>query len=306
MGKEGTVAPAVRAWSAEVGAKPCTSRRSGEASFLAFCHDGPASQICGRSTVCRRIAHVTALDAFVILPSGLPTLFGAGEKECESLGVCFLCVVVLSRFARDDDATTPDMAQDASAPQPGTFAAFLAEVAAAGGQAHMQAFAELGVTSRALVGPSGPALAAAGVPEQVILNLAQPASTGPAPSALVPRRADLPYRRPVAKASLQASLQAAAPQNIQQAVDALEANVVAASTMAGPGLQDQVLAQARVDEWRRTLAYDPLEVESLSGVPPRRRLPLGPALHRRGLVAPRTRAAGGELDEHEKGSSAPR
>ena len=80
------------------------------------------------------------------------------------------------------------------------------------------------------MGPSGPALAAAGVPEQVILNLAQPASTGPAPSALVPRRADLPYRRPVAKASLQAFLQAAAPQNIQQAVDALEANVVAAST----------------------------------------------------------------------------
>ncbi|CAE7393012.1 unnamed protein product [Symbiodinium necroappetens] len=129
-----------------------------------------------------------------------------------------------------DDATAADMAQDASAPQPGTFAAFLAEVAAAGGQAHMQVFAELGVTSRALVGPAGPALAAAGVPEQVILELVRPALTGPAPSALVPRRADLPYRRPVAKASLQASLQAAAPQNIQQAVDALEANVVAAST----------------------------------------------------------------------------
>ena len=59
---------------------------------------------------------------------------------------------------------------------------------------------------------------------------ARSGATGPAPSALVPRRADLPYRRPVAKASLQASLQAAAPQNIQQAVDALEANVVAAST----------------------------------------------------------------------------
>ncbi|CAE7203543.1 unnamed protein product, partial [Symbiodinium necroappetens] len=119
----------------------------------------------------------------------------APEKKGEIDAECF----ALSGY---DDATTADMAQDASAPQPGTFAAFLAEVAAAGGQAHMQAFAELGVTSRDLVRPAGPALAAAGVPEQVILNLVRPA----------------------------ASRQAAAPQNIQQAVDALEANVVAAST----------------------------------------------------------------------------
>ena len=108
------------------------------------------------------------------------------------------------------------MAQDASAPQPGTFAAL--------GRRCRRAGAHAGIRR------AGPALAAGGVPEQVILDLVRPALTGPAPSALVPRRADLPYRRPVAKASLQASLQAAAPQNIQQAVDALEANVVAAST----------------------------------------------------------------------------
>ena len=108
------------------------------------------------------------------------------------------------------------MAQDASAPRQGTFAAFLAEVAAAGGRARRHVQRSRG-TGRPGFGGGGCARV-------------RPAMVGPAPSALVPRRADLPYRRPVAKASLQASLQAAAPQNIQQAVDALEANVVAAST----------------------------------------------------------------------------
>ncbi|CAE7839435.1 unnamed protein product [Symbiodinium sp. CCMP2592] len=126
------------------------------------------------------------------------------------------------------------MAQASAAdPAPGTFAAFLAEVAAAGGGAHMSCFAALGVTSRSAVGPAGPALVAAGVPEQVVLTLATATQPGPVrgpTSAMVPHRADIPYRRPAQRASLQAALGAADPQNTQRAIDELESAVFASTT----------------------------------------------------------------------------
>ena len=196
------------------------------------------------------------------------------------------------------------MAQDASAPQPGTFAAFLAEVAAAGGQAHMRAFAELGVTSRALVGPAGPALAVAGVPEQVILELVRPTMVGPAPSALVPRRgptcrtAGL-WRRPHSRRPFRRRPRRTFSRRWKR---------------------------SKPTWWRRPPG-GPWTPESSSGSSSRRptasspgRLPIGslrswrrasekgamlrPALHRRGPVAPRARAAGRRADEHEEGGQA--
>ncbi|CAE7242685.1 unnamed protein product [Symbiodinium sp. CCMP2592] len=86
-----------------------------------------------------------------------------------------------------------------------------APVAAAGGGAHMSCFAALGV----------------------VLTLATATPPGPArrpTSAMVPHRADIPYRRPAQRASLQAALGAADPQNTQRAIDELESAVFASTT----------------------------------------------------------------------------
>ena len=186
------------------------------------------------------------------------------------------------------------MAQDASAPQPGTFAAFLAEVAAAGGQAHMQAFAESSLWD--------PALAAAGVPEQVILDLVRPALPGRASSALGGRPA------------LPQACGEGFPPGVPPGGDPAEHSAGGGRArgqcgggvhQASPGLQDQVLAQARGDQRRRAVATDALETQGVGGVPPARGLPLRPALHRRGVVAPRACAADRGTDGYEEGGSAP-
>ncbi|CAE7334732.1 unnamed protein product [Symbiodinium sp. CCMP2456] len=104
-------------------------------------------------------------------------------------------------------------AAPASEPQPGTFAAFLAEVSAAGGGACMTTFAALGVTSRSAVGPAGPALLKAGVPQQIIVALG--AGTIPPEQ----RGAGAEKGRPTLN-----------PKNTQQAIDALEGAVLASTT----------------------------------------------------------------------------
>ncbi|CAE7894876.1 unnamed protein product [Symbiodinium necroappetens] len=79
---------------------------------------------------------------------GAPTHASGADNHCDGEGRSALSLAPPDEAERQsvrrssargkgrdhDDATTANMAQDASAPQPGTFAAFLAEVAAAGGQ----------------------------------------------------------------------------------------------------------------------------------------------------------------------------
>ena len=126
-----------------------------------------------------------------------------------------------------------------SRPTP-TVSAFLREVVAAGGSAHVVTFARLGAINAPAVRDHFPRLLESGVPEAVLLHILAPVPPAGHDEPAQPPAA----RRTMPRASLTAAVEAMAPSRREATLAAIDANLLAASTRRAMARTVATLAEA--------------------------------------------------------------